>query len=288
MGFRDILEIYRLLQGHIRDLYVYLSKEKNSQPTRLQPIFWGVVGTVTWLLGWFWNIFWGWLVDQPFSRREFFSHWTVICNQLAWRTATWDGSKTACVRAPASSTRNLESGNLFFLTKIWPSRIYLHTCNNSQCATLPGWVFSWTIFSLWVTWSFALRASPRDFWWNFCPSTLQPANWTRKIELTVLHLMERSRTAKKLDLDAFCQVGFNMMPFLFQVDRRELWWSYATAFHMSHSEWSRLYPLDLAAESKNPKPISWTKALSQGKVILWHGNVKAFHISWTLHGKICI
>ena len=103
MGFRDILEIYRLLQGHIRDLYVYtyLPKEKNSQPTRLQPIFWGVVGTVTWLLGWFWNIFWGWLVDQPFSGREFFSHWTVICNQFAWRTATWDGSNLNCLRQSA-------------------------------------------------------------------------------------------------------------------------------------------------------------------------------------------
>ena len=53
------------------------------------------------------------------------------------------------------------------------------------------------------------------------------------------------------------------------------------------SDGSRLYSLDFAAESSNPKTISWAKALLQGKVILWHGNVKAFHVSWTLHcGKI--
>ena len=33
--------------------------------------------------------------------------------------------------------------------------------------------------------------------------------------------------------------------------------------------WSTLYSLDFEAESSNPKPISWAKALLQGKVILW-------------------
>ena len=66
-----------------------------------------------------------------FKKKKLFSHWTVVCSQLAWRTdcyVRWIQfellASCEAVRALANSTRNLESGNLFFLTKIWPSRIY--------------------------------------------------------------------------------------------------------------------------------------------------------------------
>ena len=147
MGFQDILEIHQLFRDTLAiSMYMY-PPEKIGQPTRivyllaaslrglchsnqllLKPVFWGVVGAVTWLLGYpFWNVFWGWLLDQPFSKREFFSHRTVVCSQLTWRTdcyARWIQfellASGEAVRALASSTRNLENGNLFFLTKIWP------------------------------------------------------------------------------------------------------------------------------------------------------------------------
>ena len=37
MGFRDILEIYRLLRGHIRDLYVYVPSQRKKQSTNSTP-----------------------------------------------------------------------------------------------------------------------------------------------------------------------------------------------------------------------------------------------------------
>ena len=140
----------------------------------------------------------GW---RALLKKEFFLHWTVVCNQLAWRTDCYPRwiqfellAGFEAVRALASSTRNLENGNLFFLTKILPSRICLHTCNNSGVQLL-GMVFGRCCIQAKFCGPEALPlASPRTF--AQVLRTLQPANWTLKIDV---------------DLDAFYQVGFKIM-----------------------------------------------------------------------------
>ena len=150
MAFRDIGDS-STFRGHIRDLYVYVPSRKNRSTNLnglssrslfegimpLQPaatttsflrccrncylVAWLIVKLLLGLAGW-----------PALFEKIVFSHWTVVCSQLAWRTdccARWiqfellAGCKA--VRALASSTWNLGSGNLFFLTKNWAlKRIY--------------------------------------------------------------------------------------------------------------------------------------------------------------------
>ena len=137
-------------------MYTYAPEKRNGQPTLVAYLLAASLtglcdsnqfsevlqGLLLGCLANFWNVFWGWLVEQPFSKREFFSHWTVLCSQLTWRTdcyARWIQFELLAggeaVRAPASSTGNLESDNLFFAQKCGLKSLVAHL-QRLRCATL--------------------------------------------------------------------------------------------------------------------------------------------------------
>ena len=119
MGFQDILEIHRLFQGHIRDLYVYVrSRKRNGQPTLvayllaasltglcdsnqfsevLQELLLGCLVNFETSFGV------GWL-SSPF-RKESFSHieQCFAVNLPDGQTATRDGSNLNCLLAAKQS-----------------------------------------------------------------------------------------------------------------------------------------------------------------------------------------
>ena len=107
------------------------------------------------------------------------------------------------VRALASSTRNLESGNLFFLTKIWPQKNLLAHLQRLRCATLWDGGF-WTMLhpmgQTFVDLKLCTACESTDCLRNFCPTTLQPANWTLKIDVTVLHFDGTMANHKEIGL----------------------------------------------------------------------------------------
>ena len=169
----------------------------------------------------------------------------MVCSQLSWRTDCYPRriqfellAGCEAVRALASSTRNLESGNLFFLTKILPSRICLHTCNNSGVQLL-GMAFGRCRMRAKFCGPEALPlASPRTF--AQVLRTLQPANWALKIDVTLLHVDGRITYHKEIGLGRLLPSWLQDYVLFFQVDRRELWWSYTKVFYRPHSDGSRL------------------------------------------------
>ena len=98
--------------------------------------------------------------------------------------------------------------------------------------------------------------------------------------------MERSRIAKKLDLDAFYQVGFKMISLLFKsnltgVSSDGVWPgpSRDTLICLHCIDW--ILKQNLRIQSQSPEQ----KLCYKARWFLWHGNVKAFHISWNPLGQ---
>ena len=86
---------------------------------------------------------------------------------------------------------------------------------------------------------------------NFCPTILQPANWTLKIDVTtvtnILHFERTITNHKEIGrTDTLYQVGLKIMFLLFQVDRPR--WVKPKPSVTGH-DGSTLYSLDFAAES---------------------------------------
>ena len=103
MGFQDILEIYRLLQGHIRDLYVNVPSKRTKPSTNSTPtnflrccrscylVTWSILKHLLGLAGW------------PALFKKEFSHieqWFAV-NFPGGQTATRDGSNLNCLRQNA-------------------------------------------------------------------------------------------------------------------------------------------------------------------------------------------
>ena len=67
---------------------------------------------------------------------------------------------------------------------------------------------------------------------NFCPTTLQPANWTLKIDVTLLHLDGTITNRKEIGLGRLLPSWFQDDIFTLQVqlNRCELWRSLTRAF----------------------------------------------------------
>ena len=210
---------------------------------RLQPIFWGVVGAVTWLLGWFWNIFWGWLVDEPFSKKSF-SHieqWFAI-NLPDGQTATRDGSNLNCLPAAKQSERWPVLREIWKVETCFFSQkfgLQESTCTpaTTQVCTSLGWLLDDAASR---QNSVDLKLYPLPVPFAQVLRTLQPANWTLQIDVTLLHVDGRITDHKEIGLGRLLPSWLQDYVLFFQVDRRELWWSYTKVFYRSHSDGSRL------------------------------------------------
>ena len=159
-------------------------------------------------------MFWGWLADQPFSKRDF-SHIEprFAVNLPEGQATVRDGSNLNCLPAAKQSERWPVRSEIwkvetwFFSQKNLAFKYLLAHLQRLRRAT--RWDGFWTMPHagkiLW-TWSFALRVSPRTFCAIFTQAYCSRQTGLKKLILQSCVLIER--ITRKLDLDAFYQVGF--------------------------------------------------------------------------------
>ena len=128
-----------------------------------------------------------------FKKKNFFhiEQWFAV-NLPDGQTAMWDGSNLNCLPAAKQSEhwpilREIWKVETCFVSQKFGLQESTSTPATTQVCNSLGW-FNWTMPHpgkiLW-TWSSVLPVSPRTF--AQVLRTLQPANWTLKIDLTVLH-----------------------------------------------------------------------------------------------------